>query len=148
MRIPVTIVGAAAGKITKSKQPLPMYTLARLNTQGQAISASKELLDEKLTIDNKEGLAKASKGLGRKIKAAVTFPGGTHDLWMRYWMSANGIDPNKDADLAADRERIRGCLEKINHQGVTGPIRFNADGDAVLVPTVLQAKGGKWAYLR
>ena len=88
-----------AGKITKSKQPLPMYTLARLNTQGQAISASKELLDEKLTIDNKEGLAKATKSLGRKIKAAVTFPGGTHDLWMRYWLSANGIDPNKDADL-------------------------------------------------
>ncbi|MEY2619654.1 MAG: hypothetical protein RL522_2656 [Pseudomonadota bacterium] len=55
---------------------------------------------------------------------------------------------NKDADLAADREKIRGCLEKVNHQGVTGPIRFNADGDAVLVPTVLQAKGGKWAYLR
>ena len=88
-----------AGKITKSKQPLPMYTLARLNTQGQAISASKELLDEKLTIDNKDGLAKATKGLGRKIKAAVTFPGGTHDLWMRYWLSANGLDPNKDADL-------------------------------------------------
>ncbi|MEY2645382.1 MAG: hypothetical protein RLZZ611_2031 [Cyanobacteriota bacterium] len=88
-----------AGKITKSKQPLPMYTLARLNTQGQAISASKELLDEKLTIDNKDGLSQANKSLGRKIKAAVTFPGGTHDLWMRYWLSANGIDPNKDADL-------------------------------------------------
>jgi nitrate/nitrite transport system substrate-binding protein len=88
-----------AGKITKSKQPLPMYTLARLNTQGQGISASKALLDEKLTVDNKEGLAKASKSLGRKIKAAVTFPGGTHDLWMRYWLSSNGIDPNKDADL-------------------------------------------------
>jgi nitrate/nitrite transport system substrate-binding protein len=89
----------AAGKITKSKQPLPMYTLARLNTQGQGISASKDLLDEKLTVNNKEGLAKAAKGLGRKLKAAVTFPGGTHDLWMRYWLSANGIDPNKDADL-------------------------------------------------
>jgi nitrate/nitrite transport system substrate-binding protein len=88
-----------AGKITKSKQPLPMYTLARLNTQGQAISASKELLGDKLTVNNKDGLAKASKGLGRKIKAAVTFPGGTHDLWMRYWLSANGVDPNKDADL-------------------------------------------------
>ncbi|MBM5818646.1 MAG: ABC transporter substrate-binding protein [Cyanobacteria bacterium K_DeepCast_150m_m2_101] len=88
-----------AGKITKSKQPLPMYTLARLNLQGQGISAAKDLLDEKLTVDNKEGLSKASKGLGRKIKAAVTFPGGTHDLWMRYWLSANGIDPNKDADL-------------------------------------------------
>ena len=89
----------AAGKITKSKQPLPMYTLARLNTQGQGISASKELLDEKLTVNNKEGLAKATKGLGRKLKAAVTFPGGTHDLWMRYWLAGNGIDPNKDADL-------------------------------------------------
>jgi nitrate/nitrite transport system substrate-binding protein len=89
----------AAGKITKSQQPLPMYTLARLNLQGQGISASKDLLDEKLTVDNKDGLAKASKGLGRKLKAAVTFPGGTHDLWMRYWLAANGIDPNKDADL-------------------------------------------------
>ena len=49
-----------AGTITKSKQPLPMYTLARLNTQGQAISASKELLDEKLTVKNKEALAKAT----------------------------------------------------------------------------------------
>ena len=89
----------AAGKITKSQQPLPMYTLARLNLQGQGISASKDLLDEKLTVNNKEGLGKAAKGLGRKLKAAVTFPGGTHDLWMRYWLAANGIDPNKDADL-------------------------------------------------
>ncbi|MEB3170494.1 MAG: CmpA/NrtA family ABC transporter substrate-binding protein, partial [Synechococcaceae cyanobacterium] len=88
-----------AGTISKSKQPVPMYTLARLNLQGQGLSASKDLLDEKLTIDNREGLAKASGGLGRKLKAAVTFPGGTHDLWMRYWLSANGLDPNKDADL-------------------------------------------------
>jgi nitrate/nitrite transport system substrate-binding protein len=88
-----------AGKITKSKQPLPMYTLARLNTQGQAISASKELLPNKLTVDNKDGLKKAATGLGRKLKAAVTFPGGTHDLWVRYWLSANGVDPNKEADL-------------------------------------------------
>jgi len=26
----------------------------------------------------------------------VTFPGGTHDLWMRYWLAAGGIDPDKD----------------------------------------------------
>ena len=91
-----------AGKITKSKQPLPMYTLARLNTQGQAISVSKEFLDNDLTINNAAGLKKAVEGRkaqGKKFKAAVTFPGGTHDLWMRYWLSANGIDPNADADL-------------------------------------------------
>jgi nitrate/nitrite transport system substrate-binding protein len=49
----------AAGTITKSKQPLPMITVARLNVQGQGISASKELLADKLTIDNREGLAMA-----------------------------------------------------------------------------------------
>jgi branched-chain amino acid transport system substrate-binding protein len=56
---------------------------------------------------------------------------------------------NKEADLAADRERIRGCLEKMPvHEGIVGPIRFNADGDAVLQPTVLQAKGGKWVAIK
>jgi branched-chain amino acid transport system substrate-binding protein len=56
---------------------------------------------------------------------------------------------NKEADLDADRERIRGCLEKMPaYAGVAGPIRFNADGDAVLQPTVLQARSGKWASLR
>jgi nitrate/nitrite transport system substrate-binding protein len=91
-----------AGTITKSKQPLPMYTLARLNLQGQGLSVSKDFLGDKLTIDNKAGLTKAAQqasGKGKKFKAAVTFPGGTHDLWMRYWLAANGIDPNKDADL-------------------------------------------------
>ncbi|MEB3243169.1 MAG: CmpA/NrtA family ABC transporter substrate-binding protein [Cyanobacteriota bacterium] len=92
----------AAGKITKSQQPLPMYILARLNTQGQACSVSKDFLADKLTIDNAAGLKKVvdtAKAKGKKFKAAVTFPGGTHDLWMRYWLAANGIDPNKEADL-------------------------------------------------
>jgi nitrate/nitrite transport system substrate-binding protein len=91
-----------AGKITKSNQPLPMVTLARLNLQGQGISAAKAFLPEKLTIDNKAGLeaAVAAAGAkGKKFKAAVTFPGGTHDLWMRYWLAAHGIDPNTAADL-------------------------------------------------
>jgi nitrate/nitrite transport system substrate-binding protein len=91
-----------AGTITKTKQPLPMYTLARLNLQGQGFSVSKDFASEKLTIDNKAGLAKAvasADAKGRKFKGAVTFPGGNHDLWMRYWLSANGINPNSDADL-------------------------------------------------
>ena len=89
-----------AGTITKSNQPLPMYTLARLNTQGQGLSVSKDF--QGLTIKDSEAMKKAvaaASAKGRKFKAAVTFPGGTHDLWMRYWLSANGIDPNKDADL-------------------------------------------------
>jgi len=29
----------------------------------------------------------------------MTFPGGTHDLWMRYWLAAGGIDPTSDVSI-------------------------------------------------
>jgi branched-chain amino acid transport system substrate-binding protein len=86
-----------------------------------------------------------------KTRANVT-PNNTDALMydtihiLKHCIETAGVT-NKDADLAADRDRIRGCLEKVNHNGVTGPIRFNAQGDAVLQATVLQAKGGKWTYL-
>lgn len=85
------------GKITK--QPVPMYILARLNTNGQAISVSNTYKDLKLTTESK-GLKEAfAKSANKQLKAAVTFPGGTHDLWMRYWLAAGGIDPNKDISV-------------------------------------------------
>ena len=89
------------GAISKSKQPVPMALLARLNTQGQGISASKEFLVAKLKAKTPNLMSVVNKknATGDKFKAAVTFPGGTHDLWMRYWLAANGVDPNKDADL-------------------------------------------------
>ena len=36
------------------------------------------------------------KAEGKELKVAMTFPGGTHDLWIRYWLAAGGIDPDKD----------------------------------------------------
>src|SRR5215510_2013666 len=38
------------------------------------------------------------KASGKAIKAAMTFPGGTHDLWIRYWLAAGGIDPDRDIE--------------------------------------------------
>ena len=38
------------------------------------------------------------KASGKSVKAAMTFPGGTHDLWIRYWLAAGGIDPDKDIE--------------------------------------------------
>ena len=56
---------------------------------------------------------------------------------------------NKPADLGADRERIRGCWADLkDYPGVVGRTTMNADGDAVLVPTVLQARGGRWDYMK
>ncbi len=88
----------AAGVITANNLPLPMNILARLNLAGQCISVGKEYADLKVGSDvsafKRALAAKAAKG--GAVKAAVTFPGGTHDLWMRYWLAAGGIDPNKD----------------------------------------------------
>lgn len=91
----------STGKITKGNTPLPMYILGRLNTDGQGISVSNDYADLKLAADStplKDRIAAAAAG-GKKFKAAVTFPGGTHDLWMRYWLAAGGINPDTDVDL-------------------------------------------------
>lgn len=89
------------GAISKSRRPVPMVIVARLNTQGQAISASNEFLPAKLKVRaaNLGAVIDKKNGTGDKFKGAVTFPGGTHDLWMRYWLAANGVDPNKKANL-------------------------------------------------
>lgn len=87
----------AEGKITNGNK-VPMYILARLNTNGQAISIANDFKDAKIALKSdalKDTFAKLKSG-GKELKCAVTFPGGTHDLWMRYWLSANGVDPDKD----------------------------------------------------
>jgi nitrate/nitrite transport system substrate-binding protein len=87
------------GKITKS--PVPMYILARLNTNGQAISIDNKYKALKVGLDSKvfkSALDKA-RASGKEAKIAMTFPGGTHDLWIRYWLAAGGINPNKDVSL-------------------------------------------------
>jgi nitrate/nitrite transport system substrate-binding protein len=88
----------SAGTITKGNQKVPMNILARLNVNGQGICLANTYKDLKIGTDSsplKEAFAKAKAEKG-EIKAAMTFPGGTHDLWMRYWLSAGGIDPDKD----------------------------------------------------
>jgi nitrate/nitrite transport system substrate-binding protein len=88
----------STGKVTQNNVPTPMYLLARLNLDAQAISVSNEYKDLKVTADAsalKEAFAK-KKAEGKEVKVAMTFPGGTHDLWIRYWLGAAGIDPDKD----------------------------------------------------
>ena len=86
-----------AGIVTDGK-PLPMYILARLNVNGQGILLSNAYKDLKIGLDSsplKEAFAQAKAG-GKDIKVAMTFPGGTHDCWLRYWLAAGGIDPDND----------------------------------------------------
>jgi len=90
----------SAGKVTQNNQPTPMYILARLNLDAQCISVGKEYADMKIGLDAKpfkEAIEK-KKAAGKPVKGAMTFPGGTHDLWLRYWLAAGGIDPDKDIE--------------------------------------------------
>ena len=88
----------ATGKVMQNNQPLPMYTLLNLNEDCQAISVSNEYKD--LAIQKDASPLKAAferkKAQGKELTAAMTFPGGTHDLWIRYWLAAGGIDPDSD----------------------------------------------------
>ncbi len=79
-------------------RPLPMYTLARLNTNGQAISVGNDLKGVKVGLDASGAKAKFAqlKAAGNIAKVAMTFRGGTHDLWVRYWLAAAGINPDTD----------------------------------------------------
>jgi nitrate/nitrite transport system substrate-binding protein len=88
----------STGKVTQNNVPTPMYILARLNLDAQAISVAQEYKDLKVTTDAsplREAFEK-KKAAGKEVKVAMTFPGGTHDLWLRYWLAAGGIDPDKD----------------------------------------------------
>jgi nitrate/nitrite transport system substrate-binding protein len=88
----------STGKVTQNNAPTPMYILARLNLDCQGISVSNEYKSLAATV--KAGALKAAfakkKYEGKEVKVAMTFPGGTHDLWLRYWLAAAGVDPDKD----------------------------------------------------
>ena len=89
------------GKITKNNVKVPMFILARLNTNGQAISVSQSYADLAVGLDAKKLKSRfaALSASGDAVKCAVTFPGGTHDMWMRYWLAANGIDPDRETSV-------------------------------------------------
>ncbi|MGQ2908155.1 MAG: CmpA/NrtA family ABC transporter substrate-binding protein [Aliihoeflea sp.] len=91
----------SSGSVIQNNQKLPMYTLLNLNEDCQGISVAQEYADTGVQLDSgalKEAFA-AKKAAGKPVSAAMTFPGGTHDLWLRYWLAAGGINPNTDVDV-------------------------------------------------
>jgi nitrate/nitrite transport system substrate-binding protein len=81
----------------------PMVVPWLLNRNGQAITLKKELAG-KVANDPKalKSLAMAAKAGGTPMTFAMTFPPGTHAMWMRYWLAAGGIHPGDAAGAGAD----------------------------------------------
>lgn len=80
-----TGVGGTAGK----ELPVAM----NLNVNGQAITLAKDMCGS-VGFKQMGQVRPAVDGLRSKKEAtfAMTFPGGTHDLWLRYWLAAAGVD--------------------------------------------------------
>jgi nitrate/nitrite transport system substrate-binding protein len=80
-----TGVGGQAGK--------EMHIAMVLNHNGQAITLSKEDFGGKVGYGDLRAAKAVTDAMKSRKEAtfAMTFPGGTHDLWLRYWMAAAGI---------------------------------------------------------
>jgi len=77
----------------------PMVIPWLLNRNGQAITlANKFKGSVKVAKDLKPFVDKA-KASGEPLTFAMTFPPGTHAMWMRYWLASGGIHPDKDVSL-------------------------------------------------
>src|SRR5690349_21695832 len=79
---------------------VPMVIPWMLNRNGQAITLKAELKGKVSTDPKKlKPLADAAKKAGTPMTFAMTFPPGTHAMWMRYFLAAGGIHPDKDVAL-------------------------------------------------
>ncbi len=81
----------------------PMVVPWLLNRNGQAITLKKELKG-KVTDDPKalKPFVDEAKAAGLPMTFAMTFPPGTHAMWMRYYLAAGGIHPGDAAGAGAD----------------------------------------------
>ena len=75
---------------------IPCY----LNRNGQAITLTKSLLDKGAkTPAQIKPLALEAKAKGSPMTFAMTYPPGTHAMWMRFWLASGGINPDRDVSL-------------------------------------------------
>ena len=78
----------------------PMIIPWMLNRNGQSITL-RASFKGKVKDDPKalKPLVDAAKAAGKPMTFAMTFPPGTHAMWMRYYLAAGGINPDTDVSL-------------------------------------------------
>ncbi|HET7541205.1 MAG TPA: CmpA/NrtA family ABC transporter substrate-binding protein [Polyangiaceae bacterium] len=91
-------IASTMGLLGAPKKPMVIPWL--LNRNGQAITMKAELKG-KIAADPKalKPLVDAAKAKGSPMTFAMTFPPGTHAMWMRYFLASGGVDPDKDVAL-------------------------------------------------
>lgn len=91
-------IASTMGLLGSPKKPMVIPWI--LNRNGQAITLKAEWKG-KVKADPKaiQPFLAESKKKGEPLTFAMTFPPGTHAMWMRYYLAAGGINPDKDISL-------------------------------------------------
>jgi nitrate/nitrite transport system substrate-binding protein len=91
-------IASTMGLLGSPKKPMVIPWL--INRNGQSISLAKSFRG-KVTDDPKalKPFVDAAKAKKEPLTFAMTFPPGTHAMWMRYYLGAGGINPDKDVAL-------------------------------------------------
>jgi nitrate/nitrite transport system substrate-binding protein len=91
-------IASTMGLLGSPKKPMIIPWL--VNRNGQAITLKQEWKG-KVGADPKaiKPFVDKAKSLGEPLTFAMTFPPGTHAMWMRYYLAAGGINPDKDVSL-------------------------------------------------
>jgi nitrate/nitrite transport system substrate-binding protein len=77
----------------------PMIAPWMINRNGQGITVQAKYKGAVKSAADFRPLVDAALAKGSPLTFAMTFPPGTHAMWMRYWLGSGGINPDKDVAL-------------------------------------------------
>jgi nitrate/nitrite transport system substrate-binding protein len=91
-------IASTMGLLGSPKKPMIIPWM--MNRNGQAITM-KASLKGKVSTDPKvlKPMVDEAKAKGTPMTFAMTFPPGTHAMWMRFYLGAGGVNPDKDVAL-------------------------------------------------
>jgi nitrate/nitrite transport system substrate-binding protein len=91
-------IASTMGLLGSPKKPMIVPWL--LNRNGQAITVRADLKG-KVAADPRTlaRLALEAKLASKPMTFAMTFPPGTHAMWLRYYLGSGGVNPDRDAAL-------------------------------------------------
>ena len=134
------------GALTNGKK-VPMVILAMLMSQGNGIAAANSVKTGNLSVDLRKTspgfFQKFSQEEGRKFRASYSFPKANQDFWIRYWLAAGGVNPERDVELLTvpAPETLQGMKNGTMEAFSTGdpwPSRISNSGVGYLATTTAQ----------
>ena len=87
-------IASTMGLLGSPKKPMVIPWL--LNRNGQAITLESRVEGQsRRRSEGAEAVRRPGAKTGEPLTFAMTFPPGTHAMWMRYYLAAGGINPGQ-----------------------------------------------------